>query len=234
MATVVLQVAGAAIGGAVGGPVGAAVGRAIGAAAGYLIDRELFGPDDRVIEGPRLNKAQYLSSEEGSPIPRIYGRVRLSGQIIWATRFEEIQETETQGGKGGPKTHVTSYSYFANFAVGLCEAEAGCIRRIWADGKLLDQNDLTIRFRDGRNNQMPDSLIEAKQGAGNAPAYRGLAYVVFERLPLEPFGNRIPQISVEIIKPVGQLEKHVKAISLLPGASEYGYDPAPVVEKLTS
>lgn len=232
MATVVLQVAGAAIGGAVGGPVGAVVGRAIGAAAGYVIDRELFGPGDRAIEGPRLDKAQYLSSEEGSPVPRIYGRVRLSGQIIWATRFEEVQETETQGGKGGPKTHVTSYSYFGNFAVGLCEAQAGYMRRIWADGKLLDQNNLTIRFRDGRNNQMPDSLIEAKQGAGNAPAYRGLAYVVFEHLPLEPFGNRIPQISVEIVRPVGQLEKRIKAISLLPGASEYGYDPLPVVEKV--
>ena len=96
----------------------------------------------------------------------------------------------------------------------------------------LDQNDITIRFRDGRNNQLPDSLIEAKQGSGNAPAYRGLAYVVFERLPLEPYGNRIPQISVEIIKPVGQLEKRIKAISLLPGASEYGYDPVPVVEKI--
>ena len=232
MATVVLQVAGAAIGGAVGGPVGAVVGRAIGAAAGYLIDRELFGPGDRAIEGPRLNNAQLLSSEEGSPIARVYGRTRISGQIIWATRFEEVQETESQGSKGGPKTHVTSYSYFGNFAIGLCEAQAGCMRRIWADGKLLDQNDLTIRFRDGRNNQMPDSLIEAKQGAGNAPAYRGLVYVVFERFPLEPFGNRIPQISVEIVKPVGQLEKRIKAISLLPGASEYGYDPLPVVEKV--
>ena len=136
MATVVLQVAGAAIGGAVGGPVGAVIGRAVGAAAGYLIDRELFGPGDRAIEGPRLNNAQLLSSEEGSPIARVYGRTRISGQIIWATRFEEVQETETQGGKGGPETHITSYSYFGNFAIGLCEAQAGCMRRIWADGKL--------------------------------------------------------------------------------------------------
>ncbi len=232
MATVVLQVAGAAIGGAIGGPVGAVVGRAVGAAAGYFIDHELFGPDDRAVEGPRLNQAQYLSSEEGSPIVRAYGRTRLSGQVIWATRFEEVQETETQGGKGGPKTSVTSYSYFANFAIGLCEGEVACVRRIWADGKPIDQNNLTIRFYKGNENQLPDSLIEAKQGAGNAPAYRGLAYLVFERLPLEAFGNRIPQISVEIIKPVGQLEKRIKAVALLPGASEFGYDPLPVVEKI--
>ncbi len=231
MATVVLQVAGTVIGGAIGGPVGAAVGRAIGAAAGYLIDRELFGPGDRAIEGPRLKNAQFLSSEEGTPISRLYGRARLSGQIIWATRFEEVQETQSQGGKGGPKTHVTNYSYFANFAIGLCEGEIACARRIWVDGKLLNQNDYTIRVYRGDENQLPDSLIEAKQGAGNAPSYRGLAYIVFERLPLERFGNRIPQIAVEVIKPVGQLEKRVKAVALLPGASEFGYDPLPVVEK---
>ncbi len=233
MATVVLQVAGTVIGGALGGPVGAAVGRAIGAAAGFAIDRQLFGPGDRAIEGPRLKNAQFLSSEEGTPISRIYGRSRISGQIIWSTRFEEVQQTESQsqGGKGGPKTTVTSYSYFANFAIGLCEGEVACLRRIWADGKLLDQSDLIIRLHKGNQDQQPDSLIEAKQGSGNAPAYRGLAYVVFERLPLENFGNRIPQIAVEIIKPVGQLEKRLKAISLLPGASEFIYDPRPVSEK---
>lgn len=139
MATVVLQVAGTVIGGAIGGPIGAAIGQAVGAAAGYMIDRELFGPDDRAIEGPRLKNAQFLSSEEGTPIPRVYGRTRLSGQIIWATRFEEVQETESQGGgKGGPKTYVTSYSYFANLAIGLCEGEVATIRRIWVDGKLLN------------------------------------------------------------------------------------------------
>ena len=231
MATVVLQTAGAVIGGAIGGPVGAAIGRALGAAAGYLADRELFGPPDRNIEGHRLENARFLSSQEGTPIPRLYGRARLSGQIIWATRFEEVQETETHGGKGGPKTRVTNYSYFANFAIGLCEGEIACIRRIWADGKQLDQNDITVRLHKGTNSQLPDSLIEAKQGAGNAPAYRGLAYLVFEHFPLEDFGNRIPQISVEVIKPVGTLEKHIKAVALLPGASEFGYDPNPVSEK---
>ncbi len=232
MATVVLQVAGTVIGGALGGPVGAAIGQAAGAAAGYMIDQELFGPGDRVIEGPRLKNSQFLSSEEGTPIARVYGRVRLSGQIIWATRFEEVAETETQGGKGGPRTHVTSYSYFANLAIGLCEGEVACIRRIWADGKLLDQNNVTIRLHKGTQDQLPDSLVEAKQGTGNAPAYRGLAYLVFERLPLEAYGNRIPQIAVEIIRPVGQLEKRIQAMALLPGASEFGYDPLPVHEKI--
>ncbi|MEM7303617.1 MAG: glycoside hydrolase TIM-barrel-like domain-containing protein [Pseudomonadota bacterium] len=233
MATLLLQVAGASIGGALGGPIGAIAGRALGAVAGYAIDQRLFG-SGRSIEGPRLEHSQYLSSEEGVAIPRVYGRARVSGQVIWGTRFEEVQKTEeqNQGGKGSSGTTVTSYSYFANFAIGLCEGPVATVRRIWADGRLLDQTNLTIRLHKGDENQQPDSLIEAKQGSGNAPAYRGTAYLVFERLPLANFGNRIPQISVELIKPVGDLEKNIKAVSLIPGATEFGYDPLPVRERI--
>ena len=39
------------------------------------------------------------------------------------------------------------------------------------------------RLYPGTDTQDPDPLIEAKQG-GDAPAYRGLAYIVFEHLPL--------------------------------------------------
>ena len=79
----------------------------------------------------------------------------------------------------------------------------GRVGRIWADGKPLDISQLTIRVHRGAEDQAADDLILAKEGAGNSPAYRGLAYVVFERLPLADFGNRIPQLSFEIIRPVG-------------------------------
>ena len=39
---------------------------------------------------------------------------------------------------GGPKTVTTTYSYFANLAVGLCEGRIAFIRRVWADGRELD------------------------------------------------------------------------------------------------
>ena len=60
---------------------------------------------------------------------------------------------------------------------------------------------------------------------GEAPAYRGLAYVVFERLPLADFGNRIPQLSFEIVRPVGALERMARAVTLIPGTTEFGYEP---------
>ena len=43
-------------------------------------------------------------------------------------------------------------------------------------------------------------MIEEIESAGNTPAYRGIAYIVFEDMDLTNFGNRIPQLNFEIIR----------------------------------
>src|SRR6185312_217201 len=233
MAALVLSFAGAGAGGALFGASGAVIGRAVGALGGGLIDNALFGSLARKkIEGPRLSDLGVMGSTEGAPIPRVYGRARISAQLIWATKLEEVVSKRTEsagGGKGGgPKVTATTYSYFANFALGLCEGPIAKIGRVWADGKPLDLDGLDVRIYLGASDQLRDSLIEAKEGEGLAPAYRGLAYLVFERLPLENFGNRIPQISVEVVRPVGRLERMIRSVTIVPGATEFGYEPEPV------
>ena len=156
MAALVLSVAGGAVGGALFGPVGAIAGRLAGALAGNLLDHALLdrssGGGTRRIEGPRLADLDVMASTDGAPIPRVYGRARLAGQVIWATKLEEVVTTTTQttggggggggkgfgggggggGGGGATQTVTTKYSYFANIAVGLCEGPIGRIRRVWA------------------------------------------------------------------------------------------------------
>ena len=51
----------------------------------------------------------------------------------------------------------------------------------------------------GTETEDPDPVIEMHEGAGNAPAYRGLVYMTFDELPLRDFGNRIPNITAEIV-----------------------------------
>ncbi|MEP0509794.1 MAG: host specificity protein, partial [Aurantimonas coralicida] len=224
--------AGGLVGGVLGGPFGAVLGRAAGALAGASIDAALFGTTKRT-EGPRLTESRIMGADEGAGIPRVYGTARVAGQVIWATRFEEDSATERRGGKGGgPKVESTTYSYYGNVAVGLCEGPIAGIRRIWADGEEIDREQVVHRVYPGNETQAPDPLIEARQGAGNAPAYRGLAYLVFERLPLERWGNRLPQITCEILRPVGQMETQIRAVTIIPGASEHGLDPLPVRERL--
>ncbi|MFT0890921.1 baseplate multidomain protein megatron [Pseudochelatococcus sp. G4_1912] len=241
MATLVLQVAGAAVGGLVGGPIGAIAGRAIGGLAGAVIDSQLFGGGGgtQYREGPRLTDMDGLSSTEGAPVPRVYGRARIGGQLIWATRFEEVVEHEMsrakRGGKGGvvkgPKTITTTYSYYANLAIGLCEGPIAQVRRIWADGKEL-KPEIDYRVYKGTEDQLPDHLIIAKEGMQHAPAYRGLAYVVFEHLPLAEFGNRVPQFTFEVIRPANGLGERIRAVEVIPGASEFAYETATVMRML--
>ncbi len=239
MATLVLQTVGSVIGSFVGGPLGSAVGSVIGSTVGSVIDQSLISSRSgqggrKVSQGPRLKDLDGISATEGAAIPRLYGRARLGGQVIWATRIEEEQvlsSTKPRGGKGGiggakAKASVeVSYRYYANVAIGICEGPVAFVRRIWADGKLLDLSTITLRVHTGEESQSADPLIIAKQGATSAPAYRGVAYVVFERLALENFGNRLPQFTFEVVRPVHGLCSRIQAISIIPGAGEYVYEP---------
>ncbi|MBD8065327.1 glycoside hydrolase/phage tail family protein [Devosia sp. PTR5] len=226
MATLALSVAGQFAGALVGGPIGATIGRALGALAGNAIDGMLFGDKPEAASfDVRLG-----GSSEGAAIPRLYGWGRMAGNIIWARELERLGG-ETSGAKGlGGGQEKDEIG--ASFAIGFCEGKVARLGRLWADGQVLDTRGLTLRFYDGSDEQLPDSLIEATQGSGKAPAYRGLCYIVFENLPLSRFGNRIPQITAELCRVVGDLEPAIRAVTVIPGATEFGYDPAPRVRVL--
>ena len=236
MATLVLGVVGSSIGMGFGGAIlglsGAAIGGLIGSTVGSVIDSWIISslaPTQR-IEGARLESLRITSSSEGAVIPRLYGRMRIGGNIVWATDFREETRTTTQrgGGKGGGggKVRTTEYLYYASFAVALCEGPITGIGRIWADGKPLDMSGITMRWYPGDETQAPDPFIVAKMGAGSTPAYRGTAYVVFKDLPLGDFGNRIPQLSFEVFRPLADpdtAEGLTRAVTMIPASGEFTY-----------
>jgi hypothetical protein len=201
MATLVLGAAGAAIGGSIGGAIlgvsAATIGGFIGSTIGSVVDSWIISslaPTQR-IEGARLDTLRITSATEGAVIPRLYGRMRMGGNIIWATDFREETKTTTQGGGkggGGGKVKTTEYLYYASFAVALCEGPITGIGRIWADGKPMDLSGVTWRWYRGDEAQTADPFIAARMGAASTPAYRGTAYVVFEELALGNYGNRLP------------------------------------------
>ena len=167
-------------------------------------------------------------------LPRLYGRMRIGGNIIWATDFREETRTTTEGGGkggGGAKVTTTEYLYSASFAVALCEGPITGIGRIWADGKVLDMTGVTWRWYPGDETQGADPFIMAKMGANKTPAYRGTAYVVFEELPLADYGNRLPQLSFEVFRPLADpdtAEGLVKAVTLIPASGEFAYATKPI------
>ena len=230
MATLVLSAAGSALGSALlpeglsvlGAQIsGAAIGQAAGATLGAYIDGKLFGGVASG-QGPRLSDLQVMASSEGAPIPRLYGRARIAGQVIWATNYLEHALSTSSGGKGGGSVSRTDYSYSISFALGLCAGPITRIGRIWADGNLLNLSGVTWRLYKGDDTQSADPLIETVEG--ESPAYRGLAYIVFENLNVADFGNRLPQLTVEVFRSLSDVEARVKAVTIIPGAGEFVYD----------
>ena len=206
-------------------PFAAVLARRAGAALGRRIDQAL-APEKRSV-GPRLTELHVQGSSEGESIPLTFGRMRLAGQVIWAARFKERAVAERSGGKHGRKT--IRYVYSLSFAVGLCAGEAAGIGRVWANGAPFDMSTVAWRFHPGTEDQAPDPLIEAIEGADAAPAFRGLAYVVFEDLPLEAFDDAVPQLSFEVLRTPPKapgpkrLEDLVQGVCLIPGAGEFAY-----------
>ncbi|MFB2532933.1 glycoside hydrolase TIM-barrel-like domain-containing protein [Paracoccus sp. p3-h83] len=233
MATILLSAAGAMIGGGFGGTIlglsGAVIGRAVGATVGRMIDQRLLGGGSRVVETGRIDRLRLTGASEGTPVARLWGRMRLPGQVIWAGPFEET--VTTRGGKGAPRPRMSEHSYTVSLAIALCEGEASDIARIWADGVEINPDDLNLRFYPGSETQEPDALIEAVAGQGRAPAYRGIAYVVIEDLALAAFGNRVPQFTFEVLRPAagtGSAGAMVRGVALIPGTGEYALATTPV------
>lgn len=207
MARLAIAAAGAVIGGFFGQP-------GIGWAAGSLLGGALFPGDPVVTEGPRLSDLRVMASTLGAPIALVYGAARIGGNVIWASAIRETRNEEEIGGKGGPSAVQVSYTYDVDFAVGLCAGPIVGVRRIWADGRLIYDASAgaspftlqaSVAFQSGlaiytgSESQLPDPTMEAALGVGEVPAHRGIAYVVFSGFQLADYGNRIPQITCEVI-----------------------------------
>lgn len=207
--------------GGIGQALGGGVGRLIGSTLGAMIDQRLVaGLEAPPQRGPRLSTLALQGAAEGAPMACVFGRARVTGHVIWAARFREGRKTSSAG-KGGPR--VVEYDYSLSFAVALCEGPIDGVGRIWADGQPMDPGGVSMRVYRGMEGQGPDPLIEAVEG--EAPAYRGTAYVVFEDLPLGPYGNRPPQLAFEVFRrPLGvepTLEDRLEGVCLIPGAGEF-------------
>jgi hypothetical protein len=242
MANIVLPVVGGAVGFVLGGPAGAMIGANLGSMAAGAF----FSKSQRVKlptqEGPRIAELRAQVSTYGNVIPRVYGTMRLAGNVIWSTDIKEVRSEHTThhstgggkggGGGGGSVSQTTvSYSYYITLAIAICEGPVDEIIRVWADSMVLTQNVLAANqgrynVHLGHENQPPDDIIAKYRQAGTFPAYRGIAYVVIEDFSLSGFGNRIPNFTFEVRRSVRfkpAPEDKIKEIVLIPGSGEFVY-----------
>lgn len=225
MAALILSQIGSNLFGTIGGFIGALAGARIDAVAGAALAPTRVMPS-------RLKSLSVQASQEGEPIPLVHGRARITGQVVWASKFRETSTARRVGGKTGQR--VVERHYDISFAIGLCEGPIRGIGRVWANGDPLDMSALNWRLLPGGPDQMPDPLIEAIEGLDRAPAHRGLATIVFEDFPLDGFGDRIPQLSFEVFTQTavdgepGSLEALARGVNLIPACGEFVYATTPI------
>ncbi len=175
------------------------------------------------IEAQRLGELSHQTAKEGEPRPIVYGIGRpIGGNIMYMSQpIRKMVKTYVgkSGGKGGGKKkkqyqdveHVYRY-----YAIRVCEGPISGFRRIWRNGALVydgrkgsawgaKNNHLffkTYRLYTGSWTQMPDSVLQARQGM-DIPAYRGTAYLVANNEDLTDFGGAIPQWQFEVVRSEG-------------------------------
>lgn len=228
MATLAFGAAGAALGSWMAPAGWSSLGASIGWSVGVFAGGRLFGPNFEAppIQGPRLADLKVQVSLYGGMVPRVYGSMRIAGNVVWSSDIVETATTAVVstggggggkggGGGGGATTQTqTTYSYSVNLVIAVCEGSITGIRKIWADGKLIynlaadasvdtmvasNQQVPHIRIYTGTETQTADALMEAAEGAGNVPGYRGTAHVVLEDFQLADYGNRIPNFEFEVV-----------------------------------
>jgi hypothetical protein len=174
----------------------------------------------------RLADLRLSGSQYGSHLPRVWGRARVGGNIIWVKTdaegnhlVERSERVSSGGGKKGGGASYTNVTYTATFAVAVCEAayllrdrddalggtirhRAPTLRRIWFDDEIVydstsGSNKVAPVWHDGAMTQSADSTIAAAEG-GTAAAHAGTAYFVVSDVQLSGYGNRLPNVSVEI------------------------------------
>lgn len=213
---------GSIVGGVLGAVAGFFMGGLAGALKGLQLGMTVGGALDpgkgTNTSGPRTTDLSVQTSTLGAEIPRLYGNVPVCGNVFWLenNKLKEKKTKKEVGGKGGGgSSTVTTYTYFATFALGLCKGPIVGIRRIWIGGTLwydagsTDRDTVKTSYKNlkyftlhtGTETQSADSRMQATLGVANTPAYRGLAYIIFKDLPLEKFGNTLmtTQIKVEVL-----------------------------------
>jgi hypothetical protein len=218
-------VIGGVIGFFVGGPAGAAKGFLYGYQAGTL----LF-PED-LPDAPLLEDKNRIRVDPGEPLNLLHGIDGVSPSTVMylgarSTSSTEVVVVEGIIGSLGEQTQ-TVFNYFQTIALHLADCSDGYpisgLWRVWEDGEVVydvrprqpDEDDVAYTNRltasaayaqtfvlySGTESQLPDPTIETEQGAGNVPAWRGDAYIVYPRWQLDPEnGHQHPVRKFELVE----------------------------------
>ena len=200
-----------------------------GAVTGSLTDPSKAQPQG-------LNDSKPEASQYGRAVTRYWGKVGIQGNVRWCSDFTK-KSVSISGTTAGAAASVTE-TYVRSFAIQLADCPSDAVLRIWSGPEKRLIYDATtgvntvvgadlgkFRMYLGTSTQLPDPTIEAAEGAGNVPAWRGETYIVGIDWPLTKDGNRLPIWTVEVVsKATAHLIPYYTITT--DGGGAVGYNPA--------
>lgn len=170
----------------------------------------LFG--STTIPGNRITDFADQTATVGTPITFGYGTFPVTKcNVIWIGDVVE-HVTKKKQGKGGVKTE--EYTYTRSYAIGVCQGPIYGYLIIRRNGKVVYTEDPNAPVEDkdyaakwlqsatlylGTRTQLPDSTIEAKEGAGQVSAFRDLAYIVVEDDDVTDGAGAVPSYEAVVV-----------------------------------
>ena len=126
-------------------------------------------------------------ANEGQPIPIVYGRVKIPGNIIYYGGLKVVEEEEEVGGKGGGSQEVTTgYHYYLDIWQAICMGKIILEKTFIDDDESKSVSASYTLFNDGTTNVYPTTsdnpdLEYASRLPGVAHIFWKRFYVGFNR-----------------------------------------------------
>lgn len=160
-------------------------------------------PSTPSTEPSRVLSLRVSQSAYGTAISRVWGRTRISGNLLGYYDFtaRKIEHsTSTGGGKGGGgRGKVTTYSwnYSAAMAIALCSGPIVGVPRIWINKETRGIAEMGFALKTGELGQSPWAYLQAHHPE-QAISYSGIAYLTADNYDLGDDPSS-PNLSFEVI-----------------------------------
>lgn len=163
-----------------------------------------FGGGSRTLSGQdsRILSLTVSQSTYGSTIARIFGKCRVSCNLICFTDFashEHVQNSSAGGGKGGggASSATVSYTYSATFVFALGAGTISDVPTVWQDKSTYTLASKGFELHSGALGQAPWSYMQSMH-PDLAYGYSGISYIAAANYDLGDSAST-PQLSCEVV-----------------------------------
>lgn len=177
----------------------------------------IIGGGKKAQTATRYQSINIQTSTQGVPIPAGWGKFRATGNIIWYGGFQSVGKKQSQGKGGGGSS--TSYTYYCDLILAICEGTITTIDQVWAGTTITSLARLGYTLFNGSLTQTPWSYIEAKYPT-QARAYAGTAYVAAAHYDLGSSPD-LPNHNFEVVTPLSGTISGTADVNLADVAVDY-------------